>query len=109
MKELTIEEKAKHYDEALEQAKKELNTCGSIDCDAARQIFRFFPELKDSEDERIRKNIVDFLSRQGASIKYDFAGWIAWLEKQGKQEELYIRFGEIPTDEKSKIYNILLM
>ena len=105
MKELTIEEKAKHYDEALEQAKKELNTCGSIDCDAARQIFRFFPELKDSEDERIRKNIVDFLSRQGASIKYDFAGWIAWLEKQGKQEELYIRFGEIPTDEKSKIYN----
>lgn len=27
------------------------------------------------------------------------------LKKQGEQEELYIRFGEIPTDEKSKIYN----
>ena len=29
---------------------------------------------------------------------------IDWLEKQGEQEQLYIRFGEIPTDEKSKIY-----
>lgn len=28
----------------------------------------------------------------------------AWLEKQGEQEQLYIRFGEIPTDEKSKIF-----
>lgn len=27
-----------------------------------------------------------------------------WLEKQSKQKQLYIRFGEIPTDEKSKIY-----
>ena len=26
------------------------------------------------------------------------------LEKQNKQEQLYIRFGDIPTDEKSKIY-----
>ena len=44
---MTIEEKAKAYDEALEQAKKELNTCGSLDCDAARQIFRLFPELRE--------------------------------------------------------------
>ena len=27
-----------------------------------------------------------------------------WIEKQGEQKQLYIRFGEIPTDEKSKIY-----
>ena len=27
-----------------------------------------------------------------------------YIEKQGEQEQLYIRFGEIPTDEKSKIY-----
>ena len=26
------------------------------------------------------------------------------LEKQGEQEQLYIRFGEIPANEKSKIY-----
>ena len=46
---MTTEEKAKAYDKALEQAKKELNTCGSLDCDAARQIIRFFPKLRESE------------------------------------------------------------
>lgn len=52
---MTQEEKAKAYDKAVEKAKKELNTCGSQDCDITRQIFRFFPELKESEDEKIRK------------------------------------------------------
>lgn len=37
----------KKYKEALEQAKKELKTCGSKNCDAARQIFRFFPQLRE--------------------------------------------------------------
>jgi hypothetical protein len=41
----------KKYKEALERAKKELGTCGSYDCDAARQIFRLFPELKESKVE----------------------------------------------------------
>ena len=40
------------YKQALDRAKKELNICGSQDCDAARQIFRLFPELKESEDEQ---------------------------------------------------------
>lgn len=44
---MTTEEKAKAYNRALEQAKQELEACGSIDCDAARQIFRLFPELKE--------------------------------------------------------------
>ena len=61
MKELSIEEKAKRYDEALNRAKKELDTCGSQDCDAARQIFRLFPELKESEDEKIKNEIIKFL------------------------------------------------
>lgn len=36
----------------------------------------------------------------------DVLSWIEFsdLEKQGGQEQLYIRFGEIPTDEKSKIF-----
>lgn len=56
MKELSIKQKATRYDEVLDRAKKkELNTCGSQDCDAARQIYRFFPELKESEDEKTKK------------------------------------------------------
>ena len=32
------------------------------------------------------------------------AEYYDWIKKQGEQKQLYIRFGEIPTDEKSKIY-----
>ena len=86
MKELSIEEKAKAYDEALEQAKKQLNTCGSIDCDAARQIFRFFPELKESEGDRIRKEMIFYFQEEipQCSIQEHadkMKEFITWLEK----------------------------
>ena len=66
-------------------------------------IESIFPELKESEDERIRKEIIRFIQME---VEDEIVGnkWLAWLKKQGKQEQLYIRFGEIPTDEKSKIY-----
>lgn len=49
------------------------------------------PELKESEDERIRKEIKDFFSRimlgQENFLRedYDWNAWIAWLEKQGEK------------------------
>ena len=66
-----------------------------------------FPELKESEDERIKHEIKVVLANTDLSqfaLEYTFADMLAWLEKQGEQEQLYIRFGEIPTDEKSKIF-----
>ena len=86
---MTNEEKARAYDDALEQAKKELNTCGSIDCDAARQIFRFFPQLGKSNDERIRKGLIEALkaSKTVGELKFTLPEptteeCIAYLEKQ---------------------------
>ena len=85
---MTQEEKATRYDGAIEKAKKELNTCGSQDCDAARQIFRLFPELKD-EDERIRKNIIATIHLYyGEPLEDEAKEMIAWLEKQGEQTNL---------------------
>lgn len=59
---MTVKEKAQRYDEALEKAKKELQVCGSANCDASKQIFRFFPELKEkeSEGEKIRETLIRF-------------------------------------------------
>ena len=74
------------YKEAIEKAKKELQTCGSTDCDAARQIFRLFPELKESEDERIRNEIIQSIQDNMCIIHKDKC--IAWLEKQ--KEENFI-------------------
>ena len=87
---MTQAEKTKAYDKALERAKKELNTCGSQDCDAARQIFRLFPELKESEDGKIKKALMKFIEKfpyerlenDGVSVK----DALAWLEKQGEQK-----------------------
>lgn len=76
----------KSYKDVLERAKKELRACGSQDCDAARQIFRLFPELKESEGERIKKEIIRILKGEtGYTSKEDTDKYIAWLEKQGEQ------------------------
>lgn len=92
MKELLIEEKARAYDKAIEKAQKELQSCGSKDCDAARQIYRFFPELSESEDERIRKEIISHLQHEYVVKKYvsdvEYDRWIAWLENQGESDEI---------------------
>jgi hypothetical protein len=91
MKELSIEQKAKRYDEAVNEIRnlrdmllKEgvINKEGII-CD---NFNRIFPELKESEDEKIRKDIVTYLKSILSNKKYGdkfIETWISWLEKQG--------------------------
>ena len=78
MKELSINEKAKAYDEAIERAKKIYGN-GIIE--------RIFPELKEGDDERIKKNCIHFLElqKQHHAATFEIEECIAWLEKQGKQ------------------------
>lgn len=87
------------YKQALERARKELRVCGSQDCDAAKQIFRFFPELKESEGERMKKEMLNVFKQldEGTTIcgrNYDYAKWIAWLEKQGNTNESSAEWSE---------------
>ena len=87
MKELSIEEKAKAYDKAIKRANLLLssNELGNA------WIYKLLPELKESEDEKIRKWIIRTLkSLNNSSIQIDGAyemmlPAIAWLEKQGKR------------------------
>jgi len=48
----------------------------------------YFPELKENEDEKIRKQILSFLKEFECDHyrNLDFSSWIAWLEKQGEQK-----------------------
>ena len=88
MKELSIEEKAQRYDEAIERA-KELLEIGLKDTRDKRVVLSFFPELKESSDEEIRKAIhiyLDWLDDKkdyAPKGKYTIKDMIAWLEKQG--------------------------
>ena len=76
---ITTEEKAKAYDEALERAKTLYeNANGMI---LKKWVEQVFPELAESEDEKIRKEIVRFIRME---VEDEIVGnkWLAWLGKQ---------------------------
>lgn len=85
---MTQEEKAKAYDEAIERA-KEVYDAYRFSMDMSNfnptDIEYIFPQLAESEDERIRKEIIEFLQntliKRGIKDGKDKAvKWIAYLE-----------------------------
>lgn len=89
MKELSIEEKAKRYDEAVAIAKECITQ--AVD----KYMLNMFPELNESDDEKIRKekellqaikNSEDTLYMGMTPRKREYL--IAWLEMQSQQKEI---------------------
>ena len=91
---MTKEEKARRYDEALEKArichKDLMNLDGAVACMAKDFFEETFPELKDSEDDRIKKEIIDFILRKTDTyeLRKKSNSWLTWIEKQGEQEPI---------------------
>ena len=81
-----MEDYKKKYEEVLDRVKYIIGD----DDDAIlnrTDIEDIFPELKESEDERIREEILAFIKREGQHIdKYKWPKWIDWLEKHGEQK-----------------------
>lgn len=86
MKELSIEEKAKAYDKAIKVINDNLGALNEIVETGAEVVniqsiqncfYKAFPELKESNDERIRKEILNYIDKSTGCKR-----WIAWLEKQ---------------------------
>ena len=74
------------YKEALERAKSKIKN----DKDHVLyedDVIEIFPELAESEDERIRKSILEHIQLCSESIPNRDI-WIAWLEKQGEQKSI---------------------
>ena len=91
MEELSIEEKAKAYDEALERARIWKDKSG-MPADKQGILDDIFPELKESEDEKIRKELTKHLKEgvegyMPAGDSSDYRRWLDWLEKQGKSSD----------------------
>jgi hypothetical protein len=91
MKELSIEEKQKTYDEAIRKLRGMMPNWERLSYNGKtflQDLIHIFPELKESEDERIRKEIISFLQLPHPQ----FVGerkqekWIAWLENQEEQK-----------------------
>ena len=83
---------------------KSLLNCKDITEKQKEKLLEVFSEVNESYDERIRKEILEHIKLCTESIP-DRDKYIAWLEKQSEQKVFYIRFGDIPSNEKSKIYN----
>ena len=90
---MTEKEKAKAYDGAIERAKKWHNIPNPIYCNIITE--KIFPELKESEDEEIRKEIISILrNAYWTSNRNRFNKLVAWLEKQGDKDKLIQELGE---------------
>ncbi len=76
------------YNEALERARKIENGELINILDGTSIPVAIFPELKESKDEKIRKQIISFLKEfeHDHYRSLDFSSWISWLEKQGEQK-----------------------
>ena len=93
---MTIEEKAKAYDEALERARKLYNDAITLQLEQdIKDYEQIFPELKESESERIRKGLINYFNhhKNGINIFYGIKGddILAWLEKQESVNEIVSR------------------
>lgn len=85
----TIEQKAKAYDEALERARKLATDLPNGRNDRLYHVDdleHIFPELAESEDERIRKEIISAL--KNANYKGVYDKHLSWLEKQGEPTDV---------------------
>ena len=98
---MTEQEKAKAYDEAIERAKERHGMAAISKSD----LEFIFPELAESEDERIRKEFCEAIWNY---IPYEKAHkYISWLEKQKPSETLEAKCvcKDIPEDEFEKMSN----
>ena len=90
MKELSIEEKAKRYDEAIERAKEMIKVMTNIGgVTKVDDIQYLLPELKESEDEKIGKALIDYFRwNPNSQLLNEFTNRevFAWLEKQDEQK-----------------------
>jgi hypothetical protein len=98
-----------NYENKLALAKKALES-DSYDRETIEYIF---PELAESEDERIRKEIVRFIQME---VEDEMVGnkWLAWLEKQGEQNLIMAKSPQLSeqkpswSEEDEKIFNTLI-
>lgn len=95
MKELSIEEKAKRYDEAIKVATDIKAGTATYIKDGTLVIDAIFPELAESEDEKIRKWLIYYFKEVCDNVsEKEKKGVLAYLEKQAEQKPAWSREDE---------------
>lgn len=83
----TVEQKAKAYDVVIGKLQSLINNANKQGHIIIRieDIENSFPELKEPEDDSIRKDIIRVLKGEISFTEKENEKYIAWLEKQGKK------------------------
>ena len=93
MKELTIEEKARHYDEAIERVNSKWHYKNQP---CVIDVSEIFPELKEFKNEDIRKWLIGYFQEYKSTSIEGFANGlkidsiIAWLERQVDNKDIHL-------------------
>ena len=111
MKELSTEEKARRYDEAIKYANYLINERCKEGTDGSfhrADLNKMFPELKELKDERIRKELISYIKQINYDDSHAWNGinlnvFIDWLEKWGEQIPNYCHH-EVDLSECSEEY-----
>ena len=96
--------KNKHKEEIIRAT--QLWECGDITRENLEYIF---PELRESEDEKISREITEFILTHRIDEPNDIEdtnSWLAWLEKQGEQKVSTVDWK--PSDEQMKLLEELV-
>ena len=86
----------KRNKEILEKLRTLRVSWSSTNNRAAKEIEEAIPELIESEDERIRKEIIDFATKANNGVtsilanNYNFNKWVALIEKRAEQKTVVI-------------------
>ena len=104
----------KRYKEALDKLQEALAPKEGCDISGLtrRCIEDIFPELKEIEDERMRKAIIAYIKKANGepnhilpSGPYSVLAMIFWLEKQGEKKPIEMKSPEESLGVSSKEYN----
>ena len=112
MKELSIEQKAKRYDEAIKKAEVLYKTAEPMSgCNVLLETV--FPELAESENEMVRKALINgFNKLDKSAVWYNGitnSQILDWLEKQGGQklDGTFVNVDDVREDFIQEVYRVL--
>jgi hypothetical protein len=110
---MTEKEKANAYDEVLKKVKDLISRCKN-DIDRRTMIYRvediesILSELADSEDEKIRKQLIEWFSlpQKEYVAGFERKKVLAWLEKQGERPHAELGQSEVTkiSDQEPKFH-----
>lgn len=96
----------KEYKEARERAReflKDWEECGAVG-EALEKARNIFPELKESEDERIRKQLIAVVELYyGETDEQEKKDCLSWLEKKSEQKSVEDIAKEVIKDKESAV------